>query len=180
MPEGLPGLAGVEHVGLTVPDLDAATAFFVGVLGCVQVFEAGPFRADDNWMAEHLNVHPRAEIRRLRMVKCGTGPALELFEYVAPDQARTGPANSDVGGHHVAFYVEDMATAVRYLRERGVRVLGEPTTLTTGPSAGLTFVYFLAPWGLQLELVSYPRGLAYEAGSAVRLWRPPANSLDRA
>jgi catechol 2,3-dioxygenase-like lactoylglutathione lyase family enzyme len=171
---GIPGLAGIEHIGLTVPDLDEATAFFVGLLGCVPVFEAGPFRADDDWMTEHLKVHPRAEIRRLRMLKCATGPALELFEYTAPDQARTVPANSDVGGHHVAFYVEDMAAAVGYLRDRGVRVLGEPTTLAAGPSAGLSFVYFLAPWGLQLELVSYPRGLAYEATSAVRLWRPPA------
>jgi catechol 2,3-dioxygenase-like lactoylglutathione lyase family enzyme len=174
MSEGIPGLAGIEHIGLTVPDLDEATAFFVGLLGCVQVFEAGPFRADDDWMTEHLNVHPRAEIRRLRMLKCGTGPALELFEYTAPEQARSVPANSDVGGHHVAFYVEDMAAAVRYLRDRGVRVLHEPTTLAAGPSAGLSFVYFLAPWGAQLELVSYPRGLAYEATSAIRLWRPPA------
>jgi catechol 2,3-dioxygenase-like lactoylglutathione lyase family enzyme len=174
MSNSLPGLAGIEHIGLTVPDLDQATAFFVDVLGCVVVFEAGPFRADDDWMAEHLNVHPRAEIRRLRMLRCATGPGLELFEYTAPEQARTGPANSDVGGHHIAFYVEDMSSGVRYLTERGVRVLGAPTLLTTGPSAGLSFVYFLAPWGLQLELVSYPRGLAYEATSAVRLWRPPA------
>jgi catechol 2,3-dioxygenase-like lactoylglutathione lyase family enzyme len=174
MSNSLPGLAGIEHIGLTVPDLDQATAFFVDVLGCVVVFEAGPFRADDDWMAEHLNVHPRAEIRRLRMLRCATGPALELFEYTAPEQARTGPANSDVGGHHIAFYVEDMSSGVRYLTERGVRVLGAPTLLTTGPSAGLSFVYFLAPWGLQLELVSYPRGLAYEATSSVRLWRPPA------
>jgi catechol 2,3-dioxygenase-like lactoylglutathione lyase family enzyme len=172
MPSSMPGLCGIEHIGLTVPDLNQATAFFVDVLGCAVAFEAGPFRADNDWMAEHLNVHPRAEIRRLRMLTCANGPALELFEYNAPVQAQTGPANSDVGGHHVAFYVEDLTAAVRYLRERGVRVLGEPTELTAGPSAGLSFVYFLAPWGLQLELVSYPRGLAYEATSAVRLWRP--------
>jgi len=172
MSNGLPGLTGIEHIGLTVPDLDQATAFFVDVLGCEVAFEAGPFRADDDWMAEHLNVHPRAEIRRLRMLRCAAGPALELFEYTAPEQARSGPVNSDVGGHHIAFYVEDMSAAVLYLAERGVRVLGAPTTLTAGPSAGLSFVYFLAPWGLQLELVSYPRGMAYEATASVRLWRP--------
>jgi catechol 2,3-dioxygenase-like lactoylglutathione lyase family enzyme len=175
MSESAPRLAGIEHVGLTVPDLDQATAFFVDVLGCTVVFEAGPFKADDDWMARRLNVHPRAECR-LRMLRCGTGPAFELFEYTAPEQRRQAPANSDVGGHHVAFYVDDMAEAVRRLRERGVRVLDEPTTVGTGPSAGLTFVYFLAPWGLQLELVSYPRGMAYEASSAVRLWKPPADA----
>lgn len=174
MSNGLPGLAGIEHIGLTVPDLDEATAFFVDVLGAAVVFDAGPFKSDDDWMARHLNVHPRAEIPRLRMLRCGTGPALELFEYKAPAQARSVPANSDVGGHHIAFYVEDLPAAVQYLTERGARILGTPTLLAAGPSAGLHFVYFLAPWGLQLELVSYPRGLAYEADATVRMWRPPA------
>lgn len=29
-----------------------------------------------------------------------------------------------------------------------------------GPSAGLTRVYFLSPWRIQLELVNYPDGMA--------------------
>ena len=39
-----------------------------------------------------------------------------------------------------------------------------------GPSAGETWMYFLAPWGMQLELVSYPKGKAYEKTSKTRLW----------
>jgi catechol 2,3-dioxygenase-like lactoylglutathione lyase family enzyme len=39
---GLPGLAGAEHIGITVPDLDAATRFFVDVIGCKIVFEVAP------------------------------------------------------------------------------------------------------------------------------------------
>ena len=39
MKTGLPGLAGTDHVGFTVPDLGAATRFFVEVIACVQVFE---------------------------------------------------------------------------------------------------------------------------------------------
>ena len=31
---GLPGLRGVDHVGITVPNMEQATAFFVDVLGC--------------------------------------------------------------------------------------------------------------------------------------------------
>ena len=30
----LPGLRGVDHIGITVPDMEQATAFFVDVLGC--------------------------------------------------------------------------------------------------------------------------------------------------
>ena len=46
-------------------------------------------------------------------------------------------------------------------------VLGEPTCMTEGPTAGESWVYFLAPWGMQLELVSYPQGKAYSRQSPV-------------
>lgn len=174
MSKGVPGLAGVEHIGLTVPDLDEATAFFVDVIGCEVVFEVGPFRSDDDWMATHLNVQPRAEVRRIRMLRCGNGPSFEVFEFAPPEGSGSPPANSAVGGHHLAFYVEDMAQALDYLRGRGVRIMGEPTTMAEGPSAGLSWVYFLAPWGLQLELVSYPAGMAYEKRGTAPLWRPRA------
>jgi catechol 2,3-dioxygenase-like lactoylglutathione lyase family enzyme len=31
---GLPGLHRLDHIGITVPDLEEATAFFLDVLGC--------------------------------------------------------------------------------------------------------------------------------------------------
>jgi len=169
---GLPGLKGTDHIGFTVPDLEEAVKFFVEVVGCEPFYELGPFRAEDDWMHSHLNVHPRAVMKRLRFLRCGFGSNFELFEYEAPEQVKEPPCNSDVGGHHLAFYVDDMTAAVAYLRSRGVRVLGEPTVRTTGPSAGQTWVYFLAPWGMQLELVSFPEGKGYEAATDERLWHP--------
>ena len=170
--DGLPGLRGTDHVGFTVPDLDEAVRFFVDVIGCEAFYELGPFRADDDWMQVHLDVHPRAVMKRLKFLRCRHGSNFEIFEYASPDQVRRQPRNSDVGGHHLAFYVDDIGAAVAYLRARGVRVLGEPTVRTSGPSAGQTWVYFLAPWGMQLELVSYPRGKGYERDTPARLWHP--------
>ena len=89
--------------------MEAATRFFVDVLGGEALFEVGPFVADDDWMEKHLGVHPRAVIRKLRMLRLAAGPSVELFEYAAPDQDATRPRNSDAGGHHLAFYVADMA-----------------------------------------------------------------------
>ena len=172
----LPGLLGVEHIGLTVPDLDAATAFFVDVLGAETLFEAGPFSSEDDWMERHLGVHPRAVIRRLRMLRLAAGPSLELFEYSSPEQDHGRPRNSDAGGHHLAFYVTDMTAAVDHLRRHGVNILGDPTTLIDGASAGLSWVYFLAPRGLQLEMVSAPGGLAYEREGRPPMWRPSAEA----
>ena len=171
-PSGLPGLRGADHIGFTVPDLEEAVDFFVDVLGCEPFYELGPFESDDDWMARHLNVHPRTVMKKLRFMRCGNGSNFEIFEYASPDQNRAQPKNSDIGGHHLAFYVDDMDAAVAYLKAKGVRVLGEPTVRTQGPSGGQSWVYFLAPWGMQLELVSYPEGKAYERNFDGRLWHP--------
>ncbi|MFF2852353.1 VOC family protein [Streptomyces sp. NPDC058001] len=174
---GLPGLAGVEHIGFTVPDLEEATDFFTTVIGCELVYTLGPFHADDTWMADHLNVHPRAVMRRLSFLRCANGPNFEVFEYESPNQNPVPPRNSDIGGHHLAFYVQDLDEAVTHLRAHEVTVLGAPTH-SSGPSEGQRWVYFLTPWGMQLELVSFPHGKAYEkgldqsAGRGVRLWQP--------
>lgn len=154
------GLKGAEHIGLTVPDLDQAVDFFANVLGAEELFEVGPYQSSDDWMLKNLGVDPRATIPRIKMLKVKDGPTFELFEYDAPDQSEIMPRNSDYGGHHIAFYVEDMAKALRDLKAFGLRVLGEPKYMEDGPSAGLSWVYFLSPWGLQMELVSYPNGLA--------------------
>jgi catechol 2,3-dioxygenase-like lactoylglutathione lyase family enzyme len=168
----LPGLQGTEHVGITVPDLTQALDFFVGVLGCEPFYELGPYVSDDDWMERHLAVHPRTEMRKLRFLRCGNGPNFEVIEYWAPDQRVTPPRNSDVGSVHLAFYVDDIDAAISYLRERGVRIIGEPTVRFGGPNGGQTWVYFMAPWGMYFELVSYPDGKDYEHETDRRLWHP--------
>ncbi|TQS43395.1 VOC family protein [Cryptosporangium phraense] len=159
----IPGLTHVDHIGLTVPDLDEAHDFFVDVLGCEYLYELGPFEHRDSWMSEHLNVADDTVMRRLRFYRLGGRAIFEIFEYEARDQRTTPPRNSDVGGHHVALYVDDLDAAVADLRGRGLTVFGDPTA-SRGPSEGQRWIYFLAPWGLQLELVSYPDGKAFDRG----------------
>jgi len=172
---GIPSLRGQDHIGITVPDLQAAIDFFVDVIGCELATTFGPFRDDaGSFMADTLHVHPRAVVERIALLRCGMGSNIELFQYSAPDQRNAIPRNSDIGGHHLAFYVDDIDAAVAYLKARGVTVLAGPLAVTEGPAAGQTINYFLAPWGLQLELISYPRGMAYEAGSTTVLWTPKA------
>jgi catechol 2,3-dioxygenase-like lactoylglutathione lyase family enzyme len=164
---GLPGLARVDHFGFTVPDLAAATQFLVEVLGCELLYSLGPFEDAGDWMATHLGVDRAARIPENRFFRCGGQAIFEVFHYEAPDQRCEPPRNSDVGGHHVALYVDDLDAAVAYLLSRGVTVLGEPTA-SKGPHLGQRWVYFLAPWGMQFELVSYPQGKAFDlaAGTA--------------
>ena len=169
----LPGLTGVDHIGVTVPDLEQARTFFVDVLGCEYLYSLGPFVHDepgDDWMAEHLDVDPRAVMQQLHFFRLGGRAIFEVFQYAAPGQVTRQPRNSDVGGHHVALYVDDLDAAVAYLHARALTVLGEPT-VSKGPSEGQRWVYFLAPWGMQFELVSYPGRKAFDrAGGTAEAW----------
>ena len=116
----IPGMRGTDHLGITVPDIEAAVRFFVDVLGCEECFAAGPFAAEDDWMATHLGVDARTRIPQLRMIRCGNGANLELFEFDAANQDKALPRNSDLGGHHIAFYVDAIEPAIAYLCERGL------------------------------------------------------------
>ncbi len=173
MTHGIPGLRGTDHVGFTVPDLDEAERFFVDVLGAVHVYTLGGKRSDDDdWMLERLGVHPRTVIREIRFYRLGNGSNIELFQYDAADgQAPRPPRNSDIGGHHLALFVDDMDAAVAHLRANDVEVMGEPNA-SAGASAGQHWLYFRSPWGMQFELVSFPEGKAYEADAPVKLWHP--------
>ncbi|HEY0774039.1 MAG TPA: VOC family protein [Nocardioidaceae bacterium] len=158
---GLPGLRRLDHVGFTVPDLDKAHAFLVDVLGCEYLYSLGPFQHDDDWMVRHLDVHPRAVMVENRWFRCGEQAVFEVFHYTSPDQRDAVPRNSDVGGHHVALYVDDLDAAIEHLLSHGVQVLDGPTA-SRGPAEGNRWIYFKAPWGMQFELVSYPKGKAFD------------------
>lgn len=165
---GLPGLRGAEHIGLTVPDLDAASRFLTEVLGAQRVFDGGTI-SDADTMVRVLGANP-GDKTRYAFFRLGQGLNLEVFEYQTDDRGRH-PGNHQAGGHHIALYVDDIAPAVAHLRAHGVAV-DDPEYITAGPAAGSHWVYFKAPWGLQMELVSYPGGKAYEATAQVRLWHP--------
>ena len=171
--DSIPGLRGHDHTGITVPDVKAATAFFTDVIGCQHAMSFGPFSDDKGtFMQDVVDVNPRAVIDEISMVRCGYGSNIELFQYQSPDQAKTLPKNSDIGGHHIALYVDDIKAADAYLKSQGVHTLFGPIPVSTGPAAGQFVLYFKAPWGLQMEAISYPDGMAYEKDSAVKLWNP--------
>jgi glyoxylase I family protein len=168
---GIPGIKGTDHIGFTVPDLAQAEAFLVEVLGAEPIYTLGAKRADDDWMQTHLGVDPRTVIEEIRFFRLGHGANFEVFLYRAADGQNPQPRNSDIGGFHIAFYVDDLDAAVAYLRSKDVEVMGEPTA-SRQSAEGQRWIYFRSPWGLQFELVSFPEGKAYEAGAERLLWHP--------
>lgn len=167
----LPGLRGTDHIGFTVPDLDEAETFLVGVLGGERIYTLGAKRADDEWMTRQIGVHPRSVITEIRFYRMANGSNYEVFHYDAADGQAPQPRNSDIGGHHLALYVDDLDAAADYLRAEGVEIMGEPVA-SAGAALGQRWLYFRSPWGMQFELVSYPDGKAYEQDAERVLWHP--------
>src|SRR6202051_1958284 len=147
--DSIPGLRGHDHTGITVPDVKAATAFFTDVIGCSHAMSFGPFSDDKGtFMQDVVNVDPRAVIDEISMVRCGYGSNIELFQYQSPDQAKTLPKNSDIGGHHISLYVDDIDKEAAYLNTTKVTTMQGPIPVNEGPAAGQSILYFLTPWGL--------------------------------
>ena len=110
----------MEHVGIVVDDLAAATAFFVE-LGLELQGEGQVERVDRVVGLEGV----RSEIAMMETPD-GHG-RLELTRYHAPPGRggdRHAPANT-AGIRHVAFAVDDIDAVLASLRARGAELVGE-------------------------------------------------------
>ncbi|WP_418344835.1 VOC family protein [Rhodococcus pyridinivorans] len=110
-----------DHVGLTVSDLDVATAFFVG-LG-FEVEGTGSVQGDFPATVCGLpGTH--CEIVMLRPSDGGT--RLELSRFIAPDHLPGSPTAmpNELGIRNVSFEVGDLQVAVDAVAEQGYGLVG--------------------------------------------------------
>ena len=172
----VPGLLGIDHVGITVPDIGIAAGWLERNLGYANPLTFGPFSDPvGDFMTQLVDVNPRAVVNEIRMLRGGNGPGIELFDYSSPDQDRSSRRNSDWGGHHIALYVRHIDKGVDFLQSEVGTKRDGPLSLTEGPAAGQSINYFQAPLGIDVELISYPHGMAYEKTAAIPLWDPRDN-----
>ncbi|MGE3990820.1 nuclear transport factor 2 family protein [Pseudorhodoplanes sp.] len=146
-------IRAIDHVSYTVPNLRQAVDFFVNVLGARALYErrSGAFGGD---LAERFDVRAGASFELAKLELAGT--SIELFEYRDAGGPNVTAKNSTCGGGHFAMLVDDFDAALEQLGKiPDVRLLGQASVLADGhPLAGRRWIYFLTPWGLQLELVS--------------------------
>jgi methylmalonyl-CoA/ethylmalonyl-CoA epimerase len=136
-----PFVIGIDHVGVAVPDLDAAIAFYRDVLG----FEL-----------THVEVNDEQGTREAMMRAPGDdgdGSAVQLLAPLSPDTTigkfldRKGP-----GVQQVAFRVTDVEAAAEALRGKGLRVLYDKARAGTEHSK-VNFVHPKDTGGVLIELV---------------------------
>ena len=139
----VPGLLGIDHVGITVPDIAIAAAWLEEKLGLANPLTFGPF-ADPvgDFMTQLVDVDPRAVVEQIRMLRGGNGPGSSCSSTRRPTRIGSFRRNSDWGGHHLALYVRHIEKAVDYLATRTRTNRVGPLTLTDGPAAGQSINYF--------------------------------------
>ncbi|MGY4494533.1 VOC family protein [Pseudomonas sp. TE3610] len=168
---------GIEHVGITVPDMEQATRFFVEAFGAVPLYDMLDAPLAGAAVEAGLGIGPGAVIDAIRMLRLGSGANIELFSYSGIAQARP-VVPSDLGIQHFCIYVDDIDAAAERLVGAGGILLSSPGDLPgadAGP--GNRYVYTRTPWGSTIELVTYPSAQAYEQRTALRRWRPHASQV---
>ena len=128
----------IDHVGIAVPDLDVAIAFYAQTLGVHSV---------------HEEVNEEQGVREA-MLAVGDGTTrIQLLAPLTPESTiarfigRSGP-----GLQQLAFRVADVEAAAAVLRGRGLRLLyDEPRRGTAG--SRVNFVHPKDAGGVLIELV---------------------------
>lgn len=171
---GVPTFRGFEHVSLTVADLDEATSVFVDVLGAEQFYDLHPvLDRHTSAFGAYANADARAMPSRVRLFRTPylNIEVVECPEY--PGQNRLWPGMLDIGGWHLAFYVDDVDAALAALGAHDVRVLGgkKPAYDYEAGDQACT-VHCLTPFGFYFELVSYPHGRYRAAEFPCPAWHP--------
>jgi catechol 2,3-dioxygenase-like lactoylglutathione lyase family enzyme len=166
---------GVDHIGVTVTDIEAATTFFVDAFGGELLYQShGPsdpvIEGDD--LEKLHDMAAGSQLIAQRVIKIADGPDIELFEMRAPVQ--NGPARSnDLGLTHVAFYVDDIDAAVARFVSAGGIVLSPPNDIgfETEAGEGNRYCYAQTPWGMNVEFITLPGSMGYEQQTSSRRWR---------
>lgn len=132
------GITRIDHVGIAVPDLDAAIAFYGRAFGLRPV---------------HEEVNEEQGVREAMLAVGNSGSCIQLLAPLSADSPigrfldRSGP-----GIQQMAYTVTDVRAAADHLRGQGVRVLyDEPKRGTAGSL--VNFVHPKDAGGVLVELV---------------------------
>ncbi len=134
-------ISAIDHVGIAVPDLEAAIAFHTGVLGGVLVHRE---RNDEQGVQE-------------AMIAFGDGAQIQLLAPLTAESTiakfldRNGP-----GLQQLAYRVDDVRAAAEQARAAGIRTLYEEPRRGTGGSS-INFLHPKDAGGVLVELVEPAR-----------------------
>lgn len=171
---------GINHIGLTVDDLDAASNFLergLGALFCYDGLTRDDPPREGPEVERQLGLGKGSRILRQRLMRIGNGPNIEIFEIEAGD-SRSPLSLQDRGWNHISVYCDDIRGALKRLVAAGAEPLSEVHGNSRHEDTDNNgSVYVRPPWGGLIELQSIPNGYYYPPDSKADTWVPgPASS----
>lgn len=166
---------GIDHIGITVADLDAAAHFLEDAFGAVALYdnvtEAKPQQGSDT--ERTLGLPAGTSIRHMRMMRLGSGASIELFQMAVPAGQHPPVLASDLGLQHFAVYCDDIHAAAKRFEAAGGTLLTSPQPLLGIEKAdGNAFCYARAPWGTVIELIAWPTDAAWTREAPTSRYKP--------
>ncbi|MHB1930389.1 MAG: VOC family protein [Acidimicrobiales bacterium] len=146
-------VTGINHVGLTVTDIERSVAFYTEVLGC----EVAMRQEKQGGYLAAIVGYPDADVKMAHLRLPGCEHRLELFEYRVPRSAPRDLEPRNVGNAHICFVVEDLERLYDRLVERGVDTFSPPVEVDTGVNQGGAALYLHDPDGITVEIFQPPR-----------------------
>lgn len=120
----LPGVIGIHHIGVSVPDLAKAREFYIDILGAHE--EVAPMEWASNPIIDEI-VGLKGSAAKQFFCRLGN-LQIEAFEYSAPLQAPLNPSRgvNEYGYTHIAVQVEDVAAVHARIVAAGLTVHTPP------------------------------------------------------
>lgn len=117
-------MSSIDHIGLTVGDLERSIAFYCAVLDCV-VRERAVIGGEE--MQSLTGVADT--VIHTADLQLADGGLLELLQYVGPASAELAQHRHEAGHSHLAFRVEDVDAARGRALRAGARDCSAPVLL---------------------------------------------------
>ncbi len=138
-------IKAINHSGFVVADLDRSVAFYRDVVGMRIIRNVERSGAPISQIVGYRDTH----LKGVHM-SSGSGPTLELLQYLSPRSSEgvTSERNA-LGASHIAFEVDDIQAAYETLRANGARTMNPPAELEPGRSG----CYLQDPDGNWIELL---------------------------
>lgn len=134
----IPGLLGIDHVGIAVADLEQALAFYRDVLGMELI---------------HQEVNEEQGVREA-MLKVGDSVIQLLAPLNQTSPIATFLNKSGPGLQQIAYAVADVAATSQLLREQGLTLLYETPRQGTAGTL-INFIHPKSTGGVLVELVQH-------------------------
>lgn len=142
----------LDHVSVTVSDMERSLAFYRDLLGMKEVER---HRLEGETISKMAG-KPGVEMDVVRLAAPETpGIIVDLQQYLKPAGSVSDASLGDIAHAHVCFGVPDLDAAYRDLQAQGVEFVSEPVSFDLGWCI-VDVVFLKDPDGFVLELMQVP------------------------